>query len=43
MLHRFHDGTEFDLKHQLAELDLVFSSRAAATTVAEKYVELPLS
>jgi hypothetical protein len=43
MLHRFHDGTEFDLKHQLAELDLVISSRAAATTVAEKYVELPLS
>jgi p-hydroxybenzoate 3-monooxygenase len=43
MLHRFHDGTEFDLKRQLAELDLVTSSRAAATTVAENYVGLPLS
>jgi p-hydroxybenzoate 3-monooxygenase len=32
MLHRFHEGTEFDLKRQLAELELVASSRAAATT-----------
>jgi p-hydroxybenzoate 3-monooxygenase len=43
MLHRFHDGTEFDLKRQMAELDLVTSSRAAATTVAENYVGIPLS
>ncbi len=43
MLHRFHDGTEFDLKRQLAELELVTSSRAAATTVAENYVGLPLT
>ena len=43
MLHRFHEGTEFDLKRQLAELDLVTSSRAAATTVAENYVGLPLT
>ncbi len=43
MLHRFHDGSEFDLKRQLAELDLVTSSRAAATTVAENYVGLPLT
>jgi p-hydroxybenzoate 3-monooxygenase len=43
MLHRFHDATEFDLKRQLAELDLVTSSRAAATTVAENYVGLPLT
>ena len=43
MLHRFHDGPEFDLKRQLAELDLVTSSRAAATTVAENYVGLPLT
>jgi p-hydroxybenzoate 3-monooxygenase len=42
MLHRFHEGTEFDLKRQLAELDLVASSRAAATTLAENYVGLPL-
>ncbi|OCX32990.1 hypothetical protein QU42_00775 [Bradyrhizobium sp. UASWS1016] len=32
MLHRFHEGIEFDLKRQLAELELVASSRAAATT-----------
>jgi p-hydroxybenzoate 3-monooxygenase len=43
MLHRFYEGTEFDLKRQLAELDLVASSRAAATTVAENYVGLPLT
>ena len=43
MLHRFHDGSEFDLKRQMAELELVTSSRAAATTVAENYVGLPLS
>jgi p-hydroxybenzoate 3-monooxygenase len=43
MLHRFHDAAEFDLKRQLAELDLVTSSRAAATTVAENYVGLPLT
>jgi p-hydroxybenzoate 3-monooxygenase len=43
MLHRFHDGTEFDLKRQMAELDLVTSSRAAATTVAENYVGTPLT
>jgi p-hydroxybenzoate 3-monooxygenase len=43
MLHRFFDGSEFDLKRQLAELDLVTSSRAAATTIAENYVGLPLS
>ena len=43
MLHRFHDGSEFDLKRQMAELELVTSSRAAATTIAENYVGLPLS
>ena len=43
MLHRFYDGNEFDLRRQLAELDLVTSSRAAATTIAENYVGMPLS
>ncbi|MDN5005637.1 4-hydroxybenzoate 3-monooxygenase [Bradyrhizobium sp. GCM10027634] len=43
MLHRFHEGTEFDLKRQLAELELVASSRAAATTLAENYVGLPFA
>ncbi len=42
MLHRFDDATEFDRRRQLAELDLVTSSEAAATTVAENYVGLPL-
>ncbi|KWV48579.1 4-hydroxybenzoate 3-monooxygenase [Bradyrhizobium macuxiense] len=43
MLHRFHDGSEFDLRRQLAELDLVTTSRAAATTIAESYVGMPLT
>jgi p-hydroxybenzoate 3-monooxygenase len=43
MLHRFDDATEFDRRRQLAELDLVTRSRAAATTVAENYVGLPLT
>ncbi len=43
LLHRFPDASDFDLKRQLAELQLVTSSRAAATTVAENYVGLPLS
>jgi p-hydroxybenzoate 3-monooxygenase len=42
MLHRFYDAPPFDLRRQLAELDLVTSSRAAATTLAENYVGLPL-
>ena len=43
MLHRFHDGSAFDLRRQLAELDLVASSRAAATNLAENYVGWPLA
>jgi p-hydroxybenzoate 3-monooxygenase len=43
MLHRFDDASDFDLRRQLAELDLVTSSRAAATMLAENYVGLPLS
>ena len=42
LLHHFRDASDFDLKRQLAELRLVTSSRAAATTVAENYVGLPL-
>jgi p-hydroxybenzoate 3-monooxygenase len=41
MLHRFDDHTEFDRRRQLAELDYVTSSRAAATSLAENYVGLP--
>jgi p-hydroxybenzoate 3-monooxygenase len=43
MLHRFSGATDFDLRRQLAELDLVTSSHAAATTLAENYTGLPLT
>jgi len=42
MLHRFPDENPFDLRRQLAELDYVTSSRAAAKTLAENYVGLPM-
>ncbi|HKF46415.1 MAG TPA: 4-hydroxybenzoate 3-monooxygenase [Terracidiphilus sp.] len=42
LLHRFEDESAFDHKRQLAELDYVTSSRAAATSLAENYVGLPL-
>jgi len=41
MLHRFEDGSGFDHRRQLAELDQVTSSRAAATVLAENYTGLP--
>ena len=43
MLHRFDDVTEFDGRRQVAELDLVTSSEAAARTIAENYAGLPLN
>jgi p-hydroxybenzoate 3-monooxygenase len=42
MLHRFPNENPFDHRRQLAELDYVTSSRAAAKTLAENYVGLPL-
>jgi p-hydroxybenzoate 3-monooxygenase len=42
MLHRFPDENPFDHRRQLAELDYVTSSRAAAKTLAENYVGLPM-
>jgi p-hydroxybenzoate 3-monooxygenase len=42
MLHRFPDENPFDQRRQLAELDYVTSSRAAAKALAENYVGLPL-
>lgn len=42
MLHRFPDENPFHHRRQLAELDYVTSSRAAAKTLAENYVGLPL-
>ena len=42
MLHRFDHENAFDHRRQLAELDYVTSSRAAAQSLAENYVGLPL-
>lgn len=44
MLHRVHGGdyAAFDMKRQLAELDYVTSSAAAATSLAENYAGLPI-
>jgi p-hydroxybenzoate 3-monooxygenase len=42
MLHRFPDASAFDVKRQIAELEFVTGSRAAATALAENYVGLPL-
>ncbi len=42
MLHRFPDASDFDLRRQLAELEVVTGSRAGATLLAENYVGAPL-
>jgi p-hydroxybenzoate 3-monooxygenase len=42
LLHRFPGENAFDQRRQLADLDYVTSSRAAAQTLAENYVGLPL-
>jgi p-hydroxybenzoate 3-monooxygenase len=42
MLHQFHDNNAYQKRLQVAELDYVTSSRAAATMLAENYVGLPL-
>ena len=42
LLHRFADDNPFDQRRQLAELDYLTSSRAAAQTLAENYVGLPM-
>jgi p-hydroxybenzoate 3-monooxygenase len=41
MLHKFPDTGEFGARIQLAELDYLVSSQAAATSLAENYVGLP--
>jgi p-hydroxybenzoate 3-monooxygenase len=43
MLHRFSEATDFDLRRQIAELEMVTSTSSAAKTLAENYVGLPLS
>ena len=42
MLHNTPGETAFDRRRRAAELDYLFSSTAAATTLAENYVGLPL-
>ena len=42
MLHRYPDEGPFDVRLQLAQLEQVVSSRAAATALAESYVGLPI-
>ena len=41
LLHRFDVNDAFELRRQLAELDYLANSRAAATALAENYVGLP--
>jgi p-hydroxybenzoate 3-monooxygenase len=41
MLHKFPDTGEFGTRIQLAELDYLVSSQAAATSLSENYVGLP--
>ena len=43
MLHRFSDATDFDLRRQIAELELVTSSTAGAKLLADNYVGMPLT
>jgi p-hydroxybenzoate 3-monooxygenase len=42
ILHQFAEHTPFDKRRQMAELDYLTSSRAAATALAENYVGLPM-
>jgi p-hydroxybenzoate 3-monooxygenase len=42
LLHRFDTDNGFDQRRQIGELDYVTSSRAAAQSLAENYVGLPL-
>lgn len=43
MLHRFTEATGFDLRRQIAELELVAGSPTAAKNLAENYTGLPLT
>jgi p-hydroxybenzoate 3-monooxygenase len=42
LLHRFENESAFDHQRQITELEYVMTSRAAATSLAENYVGLPL-
>lgn len=41
MLHRAEDGNQFDYRRQIADLEYLFSSRAAMTSLAESYAGAP--
>jgi p-hydroxybenzoate 3-monooxygenase len=41
MLHKQDGDNPFDYRRQLAELEYLFSSRAAMTSLAENYVGMP--
>jgi p-hydroxybenzoate 3-monooxygenase len=43
MLHRFSEATDFDLRRQIAELEMVTGTPSAARVLAENYVGLPLT
>jgi p-hydroxybenzoate 3-monooxygenase len=43
MLHRFSDATDFDLRRQVAELEMVTTSPSAAKVLADNYVGLPFT
>jgi p-hydroxybenzoate 3-monooxygenase len=43
MLHRFSEATDFNVRRQIAELDMVVSSPSAAKLLADNYVGLPLT
>jgi p-hydroxybenzoate 3-monooxygenase len=42
LMHRFPDASPFDQRRQIAELDYLSTSRAAAKSLAENYVGLPM-
>jgi p-hydroxybenzoate 3-monooxygenase len=42
LLHHFPNENAFDRRRQIAELEYLVSSRAAATTLAENYSGLPI-
>ena len=43
LLHRFHDDDAFGQRLQRSQLEYVVSSPAAATSLAENYVGLPMA
>jgi p-hydroxybenzoate 3-monooxygenase len=42
LMHRSDEDNDFDRRRQLAELDYISTSQAAALTFAENYVGLPI-